>query len=546
MVERKVLIIGIDGGTWTILKSAMDEGYIPYVNRLVEAGASGVLESTKPAITPAAWATFQTGVNPGKNGVFDFAVWDKRQRKRMLVNSQSLQRTIWEAASEAGKRVGVVNVPMTYPPKAVNGYLITGILTPSVEADFTYPPALKEELLAAVPDYHIFNLKNVKNGAPHEQFEAFVQRMVDIIDNRAKAARYLLGKDSFDLFMVHFQATDVIQHRMWGYLEESHPLYDPGKRQYILEHFYGQLDKQIHEVRRSFEQTTQGDYLTFIISDHGCQVHKKRFNLGNWLYQEGFLDLDPKSFRESVLVRWIRKADVCNLRMRFLSREQRSQATKALNRLEGRDHRFHWDRTRVFSVGRSNEGFIYLLEDTESKREATAAELVEKLSAVRDPELGTPIISRIWRKEEIYSGEYLNLMPDLLIEPRDGYSFTGYYQPNADLFHTVNPQDDFHVGKHHKDGLLVAVGGATRQQECLQAHLIDIAPTILYYLGLPISDSIDGRVLEELFTETFLEKRPVKKAVSREPISQQEKGTIYSSEDEESIRERLEGLGYLS
>jgi len=141
--------------------------------------------------------------------------------------------------------------------------------------------------------------------------------------------------------------------------------------------------------------------------------------------------------------------------------------------------------------------------EEEFKREATLAELIKKLNAVKDPEDGTPVISHIHRKEAIYSGKYLDLLPDLLIEPMDGYSITGYYQSNAGLFHKVNIKDDFHIGKHHKDGILVAVGETVKQQDNIRAQIIDIAPTILYYIKLPISRDVDGRVLNELFTDKF-------------------------------------------
>lgn len=139
---KKILIIGIDGGTWTILRPAMDAGFMPNLKELIDSGASGILESTMPAITPAAWGAFQTGSNCAVNGVFNFAYWDKKDNKTHLITSATFPPTIWELASKAGKRVGCLNVPMTYPPREVNGCVVTGLLTPSLESNFTYPPEL--------------------------------------------------------------------------------------------------------------------------------------------------------------------------------------------------------------------------------------------------------------------------------------------------------------------------------------------------------------------------------------------------------------------
>ena len=135
---EKILILGIDGGTWTVLRPAIEQGYMPFLQSLIETGASGVLESTIPAITPVAWGSFQTGMNPGENGVFDFYRWDKEIKTQQLVSSQNLSMTIWDIAGRNGKKVGVVNVPMTYPVKPVNGYLVSGILTPSLKSEFTH------------------------------------------------------------------------------------------------------------------------------------------------------------------------------------------------------------------------------------------------------------------------------------------------------------------------------------------------------------------------------------------------------------------------
>jgi len=121
--DRKILILGLDGGTWTVLKPAMEQGYMPFLKSQVDRGASGILKSTIPAITPAAWGGFQTGKNPGKTGVFDFAYWDKKDKKNRYVSAHDLGETFWDIISRYGKRLSVLNVPMTYPPKPINGSL---------------------------------------------------------------------------------------------------------------------------------------------------------------------------------------------------------------------------------------------------------------------------------------------------------------------------------------------------------------------------------------------------------------------------------------
>jgi|Deesub1362A_J573_1020465.scaffolds.fasta_scaffold01563_4 predicted AlkP superfamily phosphohydrolase/phosphomutase len=497
MLTKKILIIGIDGGTWKILNPAIDGGHMPYLKSLRETGATGILESTIPAITPAAWGSFQTGMNPEKIGIFDFAGWDKKSRESLLVSSKSLKRTLWDILSDSGFRVGILNVPLTYPPRPINGYVVSGILTPSIEADFTYPREIKSELLKAVPNYHILNLENVRKETPHKHFKLFIQKMAEIVESRAKAACFIIEKQPLDVFMVHFYATDVVQHAMWCYLDKNHPLYNSTKEEHILKHFYKRLDQEIREVRQSFQKMVGDNFVTFIISDHGFQTHKKRFLLRSWLCQHGFLKLSQNSFHKSPFVKLVKKLDFLNLRKLSFLKSSRAKVAKKSEMVR---EPFVWEHSRAFSVGRSGEGFIYLLEEEKSKREATARELIQKLKQVKDPEDGTLIIKNIYRKEEVFGRKHLRTTPDLIVEPADGYSITGY-GPCTGLFHKVNPRDDFHMGKHHKDGILVVTGEVVKKQSNVKAKIVDIVPTILYCLGLPIPKDIDGVARRELFKD---------------------------------------------
>lgn len=541
-MNRKVLIIGIDGGTWKLLTPAMDQGYMPHLKGLLSEGASGILESTLPALTPAAWGSFQTGLNPGANGVFDFSFWDRINKKIQYVSSTSLQPTIWDIASSTGKRVGLINVPMTYPPRKINGCMVTGILTPSLQSNFTYPPELKNELLKEVPDYHIFNLKNIIKDSQHQQIDRFVEQMVTTIESRTRAAKFILNQSAFDIFMVHFQATDVIQHAMWGYLDQTHPMYESEKCKFIFNAFYKTLDQQIQLLREVFEESAGPDYATLIISDHGFETHNKRINLGNWLCQEGFLKLNPQPSRPKLLKRLTKKLGIGQFLKRFIS----ATAVKKMEESLGLSTaRFMWRDSQAFSIGRSGEGFLYLLEANASQRQRTASVLIEKLKEIRDPQTNSPVATSIYRKEEIFHGEALDPMPDIVIEPASGYSFTGAYQPNQGLFHKVCSGSDFHIGKHNKEGVIFVAGKHIRPQRSINAHLIDIAPTLLYYLQLPISKALEGRIIQELFTEEFKADNPLPRVPYIAPELKSQQQTIYSDEDEKKIQQRLKDLGYM-
>lgn len=542
-MQRKVLIIGIDGGTWEVLGPAVEGGFMPCLSGLISGGTSGVIESTIPAITPAAWSCFQTGCRPGKTGVFDFYYWDRAEKKIHCINAGSLPPTLWEIAGQSGRRVGAINVPMTYPPKTVNGYLVTGILTPSIESEFTFPAGLREELLNAVGDYHIFNLKNIAKKAPsNEQFELFLEQMTDIIRVRTEAAKYIIAKEPLDVFMVHFQASDVVQHVFWGYLDRSHESFSEEKRRSVFEKFYKVLDGKISEAIEAYRATAGEDFLTLVVSDHGFQIHRKRFNLGNWLVERGYLKIDKRAYRKPAAKKFTEKFRLGRFCRWFLPQRSINKIGKILDpeRIE-----VFWEESRAFSTGRSSEGFIYLLDEDNDNREKAAAELVFELEKIYDPQTGLKIAEKVYRKEELFEGDRLEHLPDIVIEPSAGYSFTGLYQSGKGLFEDINSITDVHIGKHHRDGIFIITGTGIKKGYRTNARLEDMTPVVLYYLGIPAHANMDGCVRKEFFTEDFLAGNPEAERVDAAVSPIDRLGSSYTNEDEAKISERLEDLGYL-
>lgn len=543
-MNKKVLILGIDGGTWRVLKPAMDQGCMPFVKSLADAGASGTLESTIPAITPAAWGGFQTGKSPGKTGVFDFAYWDKKEKESHYVSSLDLGETLWSILSRHNKRVAVINVPMTYPPQALNGYLVSGLLTPSLESNFTWPPEFKQQIMEEFPDYHIFDLKKIaKYRSEEEEMSAFIRHLVSVIQVRTRLALWMLQKEVFDLFMVHFQATDVLQHIYWHFLDDSHPLFDQSKQTEIFKEFYQELDRCINAIYDRFCEKN-GQPLTVILSDHGFQAHYKRFNLGNWLESEGYLKKCRNSSPQKTpilkkITQFLRVGKI----LKYVLPQKTIQVVD--KKYISRNQLFDWKESRAYSVGRSNEGFIYLLPEANNKQAGLPEELRNKLYQIADPETGQPVVKKVWLKAELYHGPQIERLPDIVIEPQEGYSFTGYYQVEEGLFHLVTHREDIHIGKHHPDGVIVTSGKEVEQRAGFTAKIIDVAPMLLYYLGVPIPESMDGRILTDLFKKTYKDENPIIKEDQQSDHGQASQTPVYTPKDNDDIEQRLRDLGYL-
>jgi len=406
-----------------------------------------------------------------------------------------------------------MNLPMSWPPRPVNGYLVSGLMTPSLESDFTWPPQLAGELLAAHPDYHLFHLETAVEEASRESLEAFLDWIGGVVEGRGRAARWLLGRDPPDLFMVHFQAVDVLQHVLWAYLDREHPRFDPGRNRLIQERFFSLLDREIALIGEAFAEGAAGSPLTLLISDHGFQTHQGRFSLWRWLREEGYLQVD-------------------------LSR----RAGEGIG-----DDGPTPDpvRSKAVSGGRSNEAFIWLMEEGQA-RLRTGNAIRQGLEEVHDRVSGERVVERVWWREELYQGDRLDDLPDLVVIPAGGWSITGRWEREEELFRPIVPGEDFHIGRHHPDGIVVASGAEVRPERDVRIRLIDIAPSVLACLGIAPAPGMDGTILpflpgggQPVSDSGHFGDHPARSESTLPP------GEAYTAEEQAVIEKRLRDLGYL-
>jgi predicted AlkP superfamily phosphohydrolase/phosphomutase len=516
---------------------------MPFLKSLVDTGASGVLMSTIPALTPPAWAAFQTGTNPGKTGVFCFTSLDRATRANTFVSAEHLSTTLWETASAAGKRVVVLNLPMSYPPRPLNGCMVTGLMTPSMKSDFTWPAELKEDLLRAVPGYHIFNIEGMRDVPAPQNIPGFVAQMVDILENRVLAAEYLINAWKPDLCMVHFQTSDIIQHALWCFLDPGHKNYDSDKHKYILEHFYRQLDKSIQRVHASY--TMSGPVFdTLVISDHGFEAYKYRFNLATWLYQQGLLVPDRRQQTPPWPKRLTQYLRVGRL-LRFLV-SQKSMA-KLEQKLDLAPDVIDWRKSSVYVTAFSSEAGIYIMEQDPVRKEAIATRIIDGVKLLKDPRTGEAIVEAVYRSHEIYHGPRLDMMPDLVVVPISNYMCNNHYRATDSLVEEIKPEVEFVVGRHHPEGIIVGNGPDISGRTAIKADIIDVAPTVLYMLGLDVSADCDGHVIMDMFTSDFVTVRGTPRIGARGsgPEEMARPAQVYSADDEQEIQKKLRDLGYI-
>ena len=562
----KVLVIGLDGGTWRVIEPLAARGKIPNLSWIM-GGVRGPLESTIPPVTPPAWTSFMTGKNPGKHGLYHFVEPQPGGYGIRYTNARSRKaRTIWSMLSEAQVRVGVVNVPMTFPPEPVNGFMISGMDTPDETSDFVHPKALAEEVTRAVGPLklEVRYLGFMQTDARRRQV---LHELEEIDEQRLKTIQYLLDRSPVDVFMVVYGSHDTAQHYFWHYREPTHFRYDAvGAARFgtAVDEVYERMDRHVGALLQRLDE----DGVVLLVSDHGFgNTSSRSIFLNRYLAEIGLLTykpVRPGGRIVSTVQRWLDRT----LRG-ALSSEQKKRIAKLFaplrqkweTQLTGYDA-IDWTRTKAYCSevlafpqeiwinvkGRQPQGMV----DPGQEYRDLVAFLREKLLTLPDPVTRKPLISGVFTKEEVYRGPYLDHAPDLLLAWWEGDGFSARTslpedmgKPVVALATTAASDRVEWTGTHRMDGIFAARGARVRQGERVpSARIVDLAPTILYLTGQPIPDDMDGRVLDEIFEAGSLDQCPISYEAAVAVEADAGDGT-YSDAEAEIIKKRLQDLGYV-
>lgn len=522
--KRKVLVIGLDGGELSLITEF--RGHLPTLSKLIDQGTSGYLRSTVPPVTAPAWASFMTGKNPGKHGVMDFEMVEKGENKPKLINSTYIiGETLWDILSRSSLRVIVQNVPLTYPPKKVNGVMITDRLTPPSK-NYTYPPELEEKIRKLFGD---FRPQLIKSHNTKEYFNKSVaQEMM-----QTKIFRYLLKKYDWDFAIIEYDLTDTIPHLTWNYAETN------SKVNFVFE-TYKLIDKMIGLTL----EDTPPETMIFVVSDHGMHPIKKAFSTNRWLIEMGMLKFRNGPNKLTKIDFWLSKlkfnkeyiASIIIKTKIFPYLWKISEFLKIDENFDAID----WSATKAFSRG--HLGQIYLNQENMSMDEyyKIRSFIINKLKKIRDPETNEYIVENVFTRESIYKGEYVDKAADILF-----ITHTEYIPFNRMDFYEgsyLTDIDKLQSAGHAMEGLLIVQGEDIKNGHMVNANIYDVMPTILHILNMPIPSDVDGIVLKDIFkNKSEFYKRKVE--ICRPIISAPNNINLDSIEEEE-IKDRLRNLGY--
>jgi predicted AlkP superfamily phosphohydrolase/phosphomutase len=549
-----VLIIGLDGGTFDLLRPWADQGHLPTLARLLRDGVAGKLTTTIPPVSASAWVSFATGKNPGRHGVVDF-VFPREGGYDVGVSNRSFwsSRAFWNVIADAGRPVGLVNVPMTYPPEKLpaGGYVISSFMAPSEESAWAEPPDIKEEL-AQAGGYPLFLPEEHRSG----QADLFIDDMLRFDSQRARAVARLLRNTTWDCFAFVFESPHTLQHELWHLLDDSHPRHDSvaaaKHRERILAYYTG-IDNLLGQLIAE-----AGDHtLVIVLSDHGFGPFHRFFHVNNWLMSEGLMQLrrNPLSLLKFLLYRLgftpVNVVTILDLlRLSGLRRNvKRGRGQGLLKKVFLSFEDVDWSRTQAFAMG--NFGQVYINTRGERSQgivargeeyDALRSRIVAAAEELQDAETGDRVIQRAYRREEVFAGAALHRMPDLLLHTdRSRYVSFGHADFGSNKL--IEPSVG-QTGHHMMDGILLMAGPGIRPGgEITGARIVDVAPTVLHALGLPIPPDLDGHVLTEAWLPDQLEAHPL--VFSEMSTSAEAAGEHYGAEDQDTVIDRLRGMGYV-
>jgi predicted AlkP superfamily phosphohydrolase/phosphomutase len=555
---RKVFVIGLDGATLDLIEPWVREGKLPTFKRIMEQGSWGTLWCPTPPISPQSWASFATGKNPGKHGFIDFIEVTPHAYSTRFVNSRMRAgKSLWRLLSEAGRSVGVLNVPITYPPEEVNGFVVAGYLSPGKSSNFVSPRELKKELLAAVPNY-IIECADIElpKLSRRDRRTAYINKVLAMMETRLAATRWLYERYKPDLFIATFTAFDRVCHYFWKYMDPA-----------VRDHFsradverYGDAILKVHvrqdEMIAELLEMIEPGTTVFIMSDHGFGPSYKRLNLQRWFVEQGYMTL--KRERPGPFARLINAIISASVRFtplqfrHFIKQRLPALATRAMSRVyfQGID----WSRTRAYTVGEIRNIFINVkgrqpqgIVEPGAEYEALRDELIEQLTRLREPETGEPVVDKVWRREELYTGPFVWKTPDLLVDWHDyKYSFIPDFDEGplvSSILDTKSLQWDRN-GFHRPNGVFFALGRDIRRGARVEGVVMDVTATILYELGFPVPADMDGRVITGAYTPERIESDPPRTS-DLDTSAAPDQTTIFSEDEEARVAERLKQLGYL-
>jgi predicted AlkP superfamily phosphohydrolase/phosphomutase len=508
----RVLVISLAEATLDLILPWVEAGYLPNFQRLMEEGVYGPLQSKVPFITPQMWGTIYTGTPAGQHGAFDFWQRGEDGRFREINGSELKQKPVWDMLGEGGLSSGIVNMPFTYPPRAINGYMISGEDAPGAHRSIACPPGLYDEVTGKFGRYR---LKDIFPGGRDKS--DYLTLPQEDVNKQTDVLEYLVKQHPTHFFFAFYSATAICQHYFWSDMasgDEGNPY------QSVIETAYRTLDASIGRLMQAVGPDTQ----VYVISECGAGPLLSGIDINAWLAQEGFLVYPSRE-------RAAQPGTATKRGMRTIVADARKQVQGILQKRLPRSMYYlvnrylgsakalvqsyivnsgiDWKQTRAFSRGKEGNIFINLKGRDphgiveQHEYDSLCEAIVDRLYALVDPVTGKPVVDRVYRSDELYPGPMQATAPDITVAWRNGLYFPDEgKRDNTSVFVTrwreyMNWPTS---GSHRLDGILFARGPGIRRGNRIEgAGIQDLVPTWLHAFNQPVPQHLAGSVIRGIF-----------------------------------------------
>ncbi|HWC13904.1 MAG TPA: alkaline phosphatase family protein [Actinomycetota bacterium] len=525
----RLVVLGWDSATFDVIDPLVAQGRLPALASLIERGNRATLMSTWPPMTDCAWTSAFTGRNPGAHGIF--GSWYRAPGAyecRYFSSRDRRAPAMWELTDDV--RWLVWNVPMTYPPNAIEGAMVAGYGAPP-GSRFCAPASFQDDLAQRWP------LEDLLDRAPHSTLQAFRSDLLRGLETQAEALPWAARTTGADCVVAVWPQVDRAQHFFWRFRGTDHPLAD------VVDEVYEAMDRATAAIVDAFP-----DADVMVVSDHGAGDLKGDVNVGAWLAAHGHAAYASPKRSIATELAWALPPRVRTLGRRLAPGLARKAMGAFLVKQLGP---FDWSSTDAF-VGVHNDLWLNLegREESGTVPESRADEVLDEmlggLLAVTDPATGEHVFAGAYRRSEIYTGLALDLAPDVMLDPwSQGYRVAVKREPSDQV--VIPPAPLAGVGEawssdHRPEGIFVAAGPRIEAGRSESWSLCNIAPLSLALLGEPVVDGLEGSVPRSVVSPSFLEGNPVR---ARASTGERAAGGGFSTEEAEAVAEHLRHLGYI-
>lgn len=550
-----LLVVGWDGADLGLIEPWVASGDLPNLAALMQQGCTRPLQSTTPPVTFPAWTSFSTAIDPSWHGITDFTVRDPASGGLRFVNASWRETpTIYSRMQQAGLRVGVFAFPASWPPEKLTAQFC-GFDTPLGSADAaaaSEPPELASQIVE--------RFGRLPTGGPDQRrigpgwHEDALQVLLEGVSLRTDVVEAQIREGDLDVVAVHFMESDTAAHHFWQFHDPASPRFSrEGPSAGLLE-VYRALDASLGRLLAAVGEQAS----VMLLSDHGsCGASDQVVFWNRWLAERGYLCWERGGGLQGRATTALRALAIAAVPL-WLQKVLWKRAGGLVNRLEGQ-HRLagiDWAKTRVFSEELNYApSFWFNLEGREpggvvssSQVEDLIAALEADLAGFRHPQTGKPVVSRVRRREQIYSGPLAERLPDLFLELADVDGFQlasgpsrGGSEPST--VRTMSKREasgvkgTFMSGAHSALGLCVIRGSGVGPGTAAVGSIESAGATALGLAGVDCPASPFAAPWAPF-------SRP--DGGASEPLPSPGGSRVnYSEAQEEEVRERLRALGYL-